>query len=56
MIAQPILVGHHGVKVDVKNALHNLSPGKKVNPASLFEAQLKLRLGDAQYRQVSSGK
>jgi hypothetical protein len=44
-IAQPILVGFRSnTKVDFENAGINESQGKAVEPVSLFEAQLALRL------------
>lgn len=44
-IAQPILAGFQSnTKVDFENEGVNESPGKRVKPGSLFEAQLALRL------------
>ena len=44
-IAHPVLVGFQSdTKVDFENVGINESQGKKVNPESLFEAQLELRL------------
>ena len=43
----PIVVGYHGseIKFDQTQMVVNESQGKAVNPASLYEEQLKLRLG-----------
>ncbi len=46
-IVNPIIVGMHGSKTTFKNSTlkYEESNGKKVQPASLYEAQLKHRLG-----------
>ncbi len=44
-IVGPDIIGYHGASVTFKNAGAVLSQGVPVRPASLYEAQLSLRLG-----------